>query len=278
MNQTGRCSPTGDRPLAMTADELTVGFLHPGQMGESLARHCTTSSKVWVRTGRSAATATRAHAADLHDLGSIEALAETADVIVSICPPAAALDVATDVARAGFGGVFVDANAVSPATALRIGAMFERFVDGGVVGPPADQPGTTRLYLSGAEAPMVASLWSGSWVDARDIGADPSAASALKMAYASWTKGSSALLMAAHELAEAHGVGADLTTEWELSIPGLAERYERTVAGTQPKAWRFVGEMHEIAESMTDARLPDGFHRAAAEIYERMADSDPDGL
>jgi hypothetical protein len=89
-----------------------------------------------------------------------------------------------------FAGIYVDANAVSPATARTIAGLVGRYVDGGVIGSPPRKPGTTRLYLSGTEAARVAGLFAGTIVDALVVSEDPDAASALKMAYAAWTKGS----------------------------------------------------------------------------------------
>jgi hypothetical protein len=90
------------------------------------------------------------------------------------------------------------------------------------------------------------------------------------MAYAAWTKGSAALLLAVRALARAEVVEAGLLQEWALSQPGLTERSEAAAAGTSRKAWRFVGEMEEIAATFHAAGLPTGFHDAAAEIYRRM--------
>ena len=92
------------------------------------------------------------------------------------------------------------------------------------------------------------------------------------MCYAAFTKGSSALLLAVRALAERHGLAAELLAEWEVSQPGLADRSEGTARSTSPKAWRFAGEMREIADTFQAAELPDGFHRASAEIYARMAE------
>jgi hypothetical protein len=193
-------------------------------------------------------------------------------MIVSICPPSAALAVAEEVASCGFEGLYVDANAVSPETSRSVGALFDRFVDGAVIGPPVATPGATRLWLSGDEAETVARLWEGSDLDARVIsGAGPGAASALKMAYAGWTKGTSALLMAIRALAEAEGVADALLEEWGISQPELAERSERNAAGGATKAWRWAGEMREISDTFAGAGLPEGFHAAAADVYDRLA-------
>jgi 3-hydroxyisobutyrate dehydrogenase-like beta-hydroxyacid dehydrogenase len=172
-------------------------------------------------------------------------------------------------------GTYVDANAVSPATTRAIGAIVERagavFVDGGIVGPPPRTSGTTRLYLSGPAAERVAALFSGSVLETIVLDGPIAAASALKVAYAGWTKGSAALLMTMRALAIAEGVDDALLREWERSIPGLAARSESAVRDNFRKAWRFVDEMREIAETLVAAGLPDGFHRAAANVYERLA-------
>jgi hypothetical protein len=181
------------------------------------------------------------------------------------------VDVARLVEATGFGGIYVDANAIAPETARRIGSMFTRFVDASVIGPPPIEPGDTRLYLSGEDAGTVAEMFAGSNADPRVLGEEIGRASALKMAYAGWTKGSSALLLAISALAAAEGVEADLIEEWNLSVRGTRERVEGLAGRIGAKAWRYGGEMDEIAASMAASGLPDGFHRAAAEVYRRLA-------
>jgi hypothetical protein len=132
------------------------------------------------------------------------------------------------------------------------------------------QAGTTRLYLSGARAPEVAELFAKSMLDARSIGRDPGAASALKVAYASWTKGTDALLLAIRAYAAREGVDDALLEEWRISQPQLEKRCSQAAAVATPKAWRYVGEMEEIAEAFEAAGLPGGFHKAAAELCERL--------
>lgn len=254
----------------------TIGFLHPGKMGASLAACAVgAAERLWVSAGRSPATVARASAvAGLVDAGDLPTLCHRSQVVVSICPPSAADEVAERVAATGFDGVYVDANAVSPATAARVGARFgERYVDGSVIGPPAGRPGTTRLYLAGPQAAGLAPLWAGSALDVRPLAAtaEGAPASTLKMAYAAWTKGSNALLLAVNALASQAGALDALRAEWELSQPGLRERSDRVAAGSGPKAWRFEGEMAEIAATMAAAGLPEGFHRGAEELYRRMA-------
>ena len=255
----------------------TIGILHPGDMG-SVVGACAVAGGarvLWASEGRSAGSRERATGAGLEDAGTVAALVAASDVILSVCPPHAARDLARDVAGRRFAGLFVDANAVAPATAREIGAVVEaggaNFVDGGLIGPPPRNAGSTRLYLSGREAKRAAALFEASALEAIAIGDGPGAASALKMAYAAYTKGSSALLMAIRALASSEGVDDALLAEWRRSQPDLPKRSEAAARDNARKAWRFVGEMEEIAATFAAAGLPGGFHEAAAVIYERLA-------
>jgi 3-hydroxyisobutyrate dehydrogenase-like beta-hydroxyacid dehydrogenase len=257
-----------------------IGLLHPGEMGAAVGG-CLVSRGhrvLWRPDGRSAATAGRAAAAGLEAAGSAAGLAAAADVIVSVCPPHAALATARAVAAAGrFPGIYLDANAISPGTAREVaavtGAAGASYVDGGIIGSPPDPaaPGRSRLYLSGGRAAEVAALFAGTALDARVLDGPPEAASAVKMAYAGWTKGSAALLLAVRDLARAEGVEEALLAEWALSQPGLPARYDAARRSAAAKGWRWTGEMEEIAASMAADGLPGGFHQGAAEIFGRSA-------
>ena len=246
-----------------------VGLLHPGEMGAAVGaalreRDC---GVLWASAGRSPATSERAEEAGLEDAGDVAGLCRRCEILLSICPPHAAVDVAH--VAAGFAGVYVDANAIAPATARVIAGVQARFVDGGIVGPPPSRPGTTRLYLSGAEAEAVAALFAGTNLDARVISGS---ASALKAAYAGWTKGSAALLLTVRELARTEGVEEALLAEWKLSIPELERQLAGAERSARRKGWRWIGEMEEIARSMDDTNLPAGFHEAAADVFRRTAE------
>jgi 3-hydroxyisobutyrate dehydrogenase-like beta-hydroxyacid dehydrogenase len=242
----------------------TVGVLHPGEMGAAVGAVLRERGHrvLWASEGRSEATRSRAEEAGLEDVGSVEAVAES-EFVLSICPPHAAFEVAGQLES--FSGVYVDANAVSPATAAKVADSMDRFVDGGIVGSPPREAGTTRLYLSGDEAPAVAELFAGSVLDAQVV----SNASAVKMAYAAWTKGSGAMLLAIRELARREGIEETLLAEWALSIPELQARSERAARSADAKGWRWVGEMEEIAATFEANDLPGGFHHAAAEVFRR---------
>lgn len=123
-------------------------------------------------------------------------------------------------------------------------------------------------------------LFHGTALEAIPTGPDIGAASALKMAYAAWTKGTSALFLAIRALARAEGVEAPLIEEWRRSQPTLAGPKAETARHSIAKAWRFSGEMQEIADCFAAQNLPAGFHLAAADIFEMLAEfkhtSDPD--
>ena len=254
-------------------DETVIGVLHPGEMGAAVGR-CLTGrghTVLWASAGRGPDTAARAAAAGLTDVGTVKAMAGQAEVIMSVCPPLAAMDVARAVA--GFGGLYVDANAVAPAMAQAIGQVITggggRYADGGIIGLPPVTAGGTRLYLSGPHAAAVAELFAGTALDARVIGGPATAASAVKMAYGGWTKGSAALLLAVRALARAEGVEDTLLAEWALSQPSLPDRSRGSARSATLKGWRWVAEMEEISASLAAAGLPGGFHQAAAEIFRR---------
>jgi 3-hydroxyisobutyrate dehydrogenase-like beta-hydroxyacid dehydrogenase len=162
----------------------------------------------------------------------------------------------------------------APETARQVGAIIESggatFVDGGIVGPPARSAGSTRLYLAGPSAQQVAALFAAGPLEAIILEGKAGTASALKVAFASYTKGRMALLLAIRAFAHAEGVQAALLQEWGRTLPALPSQSEEAVRGSAAKAWRFVGEMDEIAQAFLTVGLPDGFHRAAADLYRRL--------
>jgi 3-hydroxyisobutyrate dehydrogenase-like beta-hydroxyacid dehydrogenase len=257
---------------------VTVGLLHPGEMGAAIGAALVAAGQevLWVPDGRSPATSARASAAGLADAGSLDRLVGASDVILSVCPPHAALDVATAVAAAGTGPGktgwhYIDANAVSPVTSLRISEIVEgsgaRFIDGGIIGRPPLQPGTTRLYLSGPDAIEVTPALATPVLELHVISEAAGDASALKLSYAAWTKASAALVLVAREAAARSGVESALLAEWRTSQPGLIERSDAARIAAVEKGWRWTGEMEEIASMLGALGLPPGFHLAAAEVF-----------
>jgi 3-hydroxyisobutyrate dehydrogenase-like beta-hydroxyacid dehydrogenase len=251
---------------------VNIGILHPGQMGIVVAVSAKNSGNevYWASEGRRAASADRARAAGLSDALTIENLCATCSIVISVCPPEFADDVARQVAGFGFRGVFADVNAVSPARVKRIARTVTPagadFVDGGIIGTPTT-PNGPWLYLSGSSASKVAECFRAGPLVAEVIKGDIGAASALKMCFAAYNKGATALMASVIAAAQELGVWAELERQWtKVGPPG----YPRELLRATPKAWRFIAEMHEIADTFESAGVGRGFHESAAEIYERL--------
>lgn len=254
-----------------------IGILHPGEMGISIAASAIHSGceVFWASDQRSEKTHARARKHGLIDLKSVVELCKTCEIMISICPPHAAEDVAKQVIEHGFKGLYLDANAISPGRAARIGQMLGseniRFIDGGIIGGPAWEPKSTWLYLSGEDANQIAGCFSNGPLETKIISKEIGNASALKMCYAAYSKGTTALLCAILGTAESLGVREELSQQWDMDEPGFSEQINRRVMRVTAKAWRFEGEMKEIASTFHEAGMPHGFHEAAAEVYNRIS-------
>jgi 3-hydroxyisobutyrate dehydrogenase-like beta-hydroxyacid dehydrogenase len=255
----------------------TLGILHPGEMGISIAASAQNSGcKVyWVSEGRSDQTRRRAEEHNLEDARTLTSLCQNCDLIVSVCPPTAAEEVSKQVLAAGFQGLFLDANAISPKRAINICRAFDDhgldFVDGSIIGGPAWQPGRTWLYLSGAKARQATEYFSAGPLEIEVIGDEIGKASALKMCFAAYTKGTTALLSAILAASDELGVRDELERHWSRADAAFPAQTQQRVQHVTAKAWRFEGEMKEIASTLASVNIPAGFHIAAEEIYHRMA-------
>ncbi len=147
------------------ASAKTLGVIHPGMMGISVANALIKAGHkaCWASENRSEASVSRATQYHLHDCNTLNTLGQQCEVIFSVCPPAEALSVARATVATGFKGTYVDCNAVSPQTADSVSQVMSDanidFVDGGIIGPPAWKPGSTRLYLSGTKATDITANW-----------------------------------------------------------------------------------------------------------------------
>lgn len=236
---------------------------------------------VWVPDERGPATRRRAADAGLVALAGTDELRDC-EVVLSVCPPAAALDVAHQVARTGFTGCYVDANAISPRHSKEIETVLAdaTVVDGGIVGPPPRQPGTTRLYLSGVDDAVarVHALFAGTAVTPVAVPGPVGAASALKLSFATYNKVSIVLAAQAHALARRHGVDTQLRELAAAALPGTPFANPDGLAAAGQRAWRWAPEMREIAETCRDAGLPADLLDAAETLLEywRQYKDDPD--
>lgn len=257
-----------------------VAVIAPGMMGSAVA-HCLTTSGVEVRTsldGRGAETLARAKAAGM--TGASDDQIAACDFILSILPPGSALGLAEKLVpalrAAAKKPIYVDCNALDPATVLRIARVVEEtgatFVDGGIIGgPPEPGSKSTRIYLSGPAAEQVKILENFGLtmpVQPGPIGA----ASAMKMSYAGITKGFTALGAAMMLAATRAGTAEALQAELAESQPALYGWLTRQMPRMYSKAYRWVAEMEEIAAFVGEDPAGAKFYQGAAELYARIAE------
>ncbi len=256
-----------------------VGLLHPGQMGTAVAAavQLHAGPVLWAEAGRSPATTKRAEWADLLAVRTVADVARRSDVVISLCPPHAALDVARQVAEAGGVELFLDANAVAPSTMDEIGAVLgaAHVVDGAVIGPPPWKAGRTVLHLSGPRSAEVAALFADGPLTAQLAGEKIGQASAVKACYALRTKAVQTMWAVLGAAAEEYGVAEAIRIQLARDGVDLDAEITQVAARTTATAWRFAGEMEEAARAFADVGLPDGMSQAAAEIYRRIAGTLP---
>ena len=255
----------------------SIGIINPGDMGVSIAASAINNGHhaYWASQGRSEDTRKRAAEHNLVDVGSLEQLCKQCPIVLSVVPPSAAEDVAEQVIAQKFKGTFADLNAISPQRAQRIGERLEangiKFVDGGIIGPPAWQPKTTWLCLSGAHSETIAACFTRGPLQTEILGDRVGDASTLKMCYGAYTKGLTALIAGVLGTAENLGVRASLMRRWADDGSGLDRTAAQRVARITDRAWRWVDEMEQISATFAHANMPSGFHEAAADIYRRLA-------
>lgn len=231
-------------------------------------------------SGRSPRTCRLAERAGFRTVPSLEALAEQADLILSILVPEAAVALAEAVAKAltrtGCRPVFADCNAVSPATSRRIAGIISgaggRYLDASIIGPPPGQGQPPRFYVSGSNAEAMAQL-DGRGIAVKWIGSEIGRASGIKMCYAGLTKGTLALHAAVLTSAEALGLSAELRSELAYSQGRKLKAMEQ-VRRVPAKAFRWIAEMEEIARTFGSVGVTPEIHSGAAEVFRMVAESD----
>ncbi|MFF4549230.1 DUF1932 domain-containing protein [Streptomyces sp. NPDC001406] len=253
-----------------------VGLLHPGSMGAAVAAQASLNGAevLWCPHGRSSATRERAQRYGLTAVDDLAELTERADIILSICPPEYAEDVAVEVSAHPFTGIYVDGNAISPASTARVCAIVARtgatVVDGSLIGSPPSASRSTRLYLSGSADALtpVAALFTGSAVRPHLLPGGIGRASALKLSYSSYQKASRVLAAVSYALARDYGVEDELLdVAQDRTTSYLAETaYIPKVAA---RSWRWGPEMREVAQALQEAGLPPDLADASAAIMSR---------
>ncbi len=261
-----------------------VGLLSPGDMGHSIGAmlHANGLNVLSCLDGRSERTRALAEQAGISDTPSLDDLVRQADVLLCVLVPARAVAVAEEVAgairRTNADLLYVDCNAIAPATVRRIGdtilAAGGRFADAGIVGPPPRRSGTTRFYASGPGAQEFAQL-NANGLDVRVIGDEIGQASGLKMCYAAMTKGLIALGTELLVAARLMGLDDALRDEQRESIADVLGWLERSLPTMPPKAYRWVGEMEEIAATFDDLGMTPSILAGAADMYRFVADTPP---
>jgi len=255
---------------------MKIGILHPGEMGAAIAASaCNSGMDVyWCSEGRSAATLERANSLGLNALPSLQSLCDTCDLLISVCPPHAALELAELVMACNFQGIYADVNAVSPTTVTTIASKLEKtgieVVDGGIIGLPPVTRGTTWLYLSGKAAATVMDCFDAGPLETEVLSDRIGQASGLKICFAANSKGTAALHTAILAAADNMGVRDALENQWDIFNPGFTAKSHGRIRQVARKSWRFTGEMKEIAATLESNGLPREFFDAAAEIYERQ--------
>lgn len=257
-----------------------IGVMSPGDMGQGVAMRLKACGyEVYAALeGRSPRTAELARDAGLSDCGSLRNLVATCDTVFSILNPGAALDAARDVAEAmratKKAPVYVDCNAISPGTGLEIERLIRDaggvFIDAGIIGPPPRGKAKTKLYVSGPDASLLTQIADDQLL-VRVVGERTGDASAVKMCYATMTKGTLALGMELLIAARKLGVEQALEAELKDSQRELYESMLSRCATMPPKAHRWVPEMHEIARTFKDAGLTPRMLEGAADMYELIA-------
>ena len=258
----------------------TIAILSPGDMGHAVGRVLGEAGRrvITCLAGRSARSRKLATAGGIEDLGSLDRLVGSADLVLSILPPAAALDAAGEVAaamgRTGARPAYADCNAVSPETARRIGQVIGAagapFIDGGIIGPAPGRGADPRFYVSGADLRPIEAL-DGHGIAVKPIGAEVGRASALKMCYAGLTKGTFTLYTAVLLAAESLGLSAELRDELAFSQADAYARMQAIVPRLPADSARWIGEMEEIAATFAGAGVTPAFHQGAAAIFQLLA-------
>jgi L-threonate 2-dehydrogenase len=259
----------------------TVAIVAPGEMGAAVAARLGERGVKVITSlaGRSAASAVRAERAGMVAAADDDALISGADFLLSIVPPGEAVALAQRLApalmRASKKPVYVDCNAISPATALEIGQVLAPascpYVDGGIIGPPPLPNATaTRIYVSGPAAPEVVRLNSFG-VPFLLLDGPVGAASALKMSYGGITKGFTAVAVAMVLGAARAGSADALRQELALSQPELLAWLSRQVPRMYPKAYRWVAEMEEIGHFLGRGAPAGDMFAHIAQLYQDIA-------
>lgn len=257
----------------------TVGLLSPGDMGHSVGGvlHDNGLRVVTCLTGRSDRSRALAEEAGIENLPSLDELVIQADILLCILVPSSALSVAEEVATAirstGASLLYVDCNAIAPNTVRAVGTTITAaggsIADVGIIGPPPRLPGT-RFYASGPGAAELSELRDHG-LDVRVLDGDIGQASGLKMCYGALTKGLQALSTELLVAARLMGLDQTLRDEQQDTMADVLAWIAKSTPTMPPKAYRWVGEMEEIATCFEDLGMTPDILNGAADMYRLVA-------
>ena len=260
----------------------TIGILWPGAMGSALGRVWGEGGVRVVTTVAGRSDRTRELAGDLTLLGSVDEVVTASDAVVSIVPPARAVDQAHEIAdaatRTGHRPVVADLNAISPVTMTEVNDILTAagcpVVDGAVSGPPPGPTTDSVLFLSGPDCTPFADLVAPG-LTAKVVGDQVGGASATKMSTAAIYKGTKALLLQSLLTANHHGVLDAVVEDLRIGIPELTADLAKDLAVAIAKSDRFPAEMEEIAATQAAAGLGSHLYAAIGEVYRRAYAESP---
>ena len=253
-----------------------VGLLSPGDMGHSVGRWLIEHGMpvLTCLEGRSERTRGLAEKAGIEDVPTYGDLVRETDMILSIMVPGEAVRAARKVAEAlretGETTVYVDCNAVAPATGREMDAIIRkvgsRYVDASIIGGPPRPNGNTKFYASGPDVEVFMTL-NDYGLDVRPLGPEVGKGKGIKMVYGALTKGltaiSTQLLMAAWEM----GLYDALEALHEETQGAQRQRMVRAVPNMPNRSRRWVSEMEEIAKTYRALGITGKMYEGAAEFY-----------
>jgi 3-hydroxyisobutyrate dehydrogenase-like beta-hydroxyacid dehydrogenase len=272
-----------DRVTEMVDARKNIAVLYPGEMGAALAALLASRGLRVITTlgNRGEQTARRCRAMGIAVLDTFKEVVESADVVISLVPPAAAEEVAREYCElahlAPARAIFVDANSIGPELAGAIAARFERhgvdFVDGAINGLAKNLATTCTFFLSGQRAADVAGLIGGD-VKVRLLGDHPGRASAMKMLLSGLSKGVCGLFVETALIAHRHGMLAEMIDSYSKIYPGVMGIVERMMPTYPLHAERRATEMREVEQTAHAAGLEPCMLAAARHVHELLAGAD----
>ena len=258
----------------------TVAVISPGDMGhavgQSLLEHGL--DVITCLVGRSTRTQNLSRQANIREVATLEDLVTQADLILSILVPSEALRVAIEMGKAllntGANTYFVDCNAISPQKTLELESVISdsggRYIDASIIGSPPGRQQPPRFYVSGAHHQAMTQL-NDMGISIRTLGDEVGKASGIKMCYAGLTKGTTALHVALLTAAEVSGLAEDLFMELKYSQSNTLKEMEARIPRIPANAFRWIGEMDEIADTYSHLGVTPNFHRGAADVYQLLS-------